>query len=165
MDSLALDVDARSLQTAARQLTEEAARIERDLTELTRRRAALLADALKTATPVSRPQGDEPEHTPHAADLWTEQTTPAGESVVANPAPYLLWQLTGTHDHFVAPVHAAALHFWSAGVEHFSRGHMVRGISPNETLLRAIDDQQRSAADDLRVYGAQIAARLAAEVR
>ena len=43
----------------------------------------------------------------------------------------------GTEDHFVAPVNAQALHWVEDGEDRFSKGHEVRGITPNPFILTA----------------------------
>lgn len=39
-------------------------------------------------------------------------------------------EISGTIDHFVAPTQAKVLHWVEDGIDKFSKGHMVRGITP-----------------------------------
>lgn len=54
--------------------------------------------------------------------------------------PYPLAIEKGTRDHWVEPVTYDALHWTDGDGDHFSKGHMVSGITPDPFVEPSIDD-------------------------
>ena len=66
--------------------------------------------------------------------------------------PYPLAIEKGSRDHWIAPVTFSALHWTDGGGEHFSKGHMVSGITADPFVQPSIDDTMYaidSIVDDL----------------
>ena len=62
----------------------------------------------------------------------------SAESVDGFPYPLAIEK--GTKDHWVAPVTFKALHWVDKDGEHFSKGHMVSGITPDPFVEPSIKD-------------------------
>jgi hypothetical protein len=163
MALMTIGIDASAFGRASGLLEAEAGRIERDLRNLTQKRAALAKEALQRATPVGPREPGEPDR-PHMQSLWHQETTGPSESIVFNEAPYSSYLFAGASAHDIIPVRAQALHFFAGGTEVFTREVHHPGMAPNPRLLAALDDQLTKAQGDLFDYGVAEMSQLAREI-
>jgi len=81
-----------------------------------------------------------------------------GQYIVGNTAtsvdgfPYPLAIEQGTRNHWIAPVTYSALHWSDANGEHFSKGHMVSGITADPYVQYSIDNTLEDVEDLLRPF-------------
>lgn len=81
-----------------------------------------------------------------------------GQYLVGNTAtsvdgfPYPLAIEQGTKAHWIAPVTYSALHWSDASGEHFSKGHMVSGITADPYVQYSIDNTLEDVEDLLRPF-------------
>lgn len=162
-------VDTHQITLAASILRREGRRLNPELRVVVQ---GILKDA-KTAMIAATPRAQDTPATPpdkaHARDQWFYRTNGAGAGYLANPAPYLPFQFTGTQAHFIAPIagrvgangRPGALRFAlpGGGAFAFSRGHEISGVQVNQGLVDVLTAQRVMAERRVAATGEAVLVR------
>jgi hypothetical protein len=122
--------------------------------------SVILLDRLADLTPIGE--------TGETARSWEVFHSGVWEIFITNSnEPVSTFLSEGTIAHWVAPVTAQALHWTEGGVDFFSKGHMVTGITPlfiewnalrdtEDDLIALLDEAESEAFDDAFERGVNV---------
>jgi hypothetical protein len=121
----------------------------------------ILLDRLADLTPIGE--------TGETASSWEVFSSTWQIFITNSNEPVATFLSEGTVGHWIEPVTAQALHWTIGGIDFFSKGHMVTGITPHfiewnalqdtqDDLIALLDEAESEAFDDAFERGANVQA-------